>query len=122
MPKSTIPAAATGLPDPIFAAIERHRSAEQTLTEAARRADKVIALEKREGPSDAEIATCNKALEADCKAFADFCQTVPLTPAGVLAMIAHARKYWIDGPSDENLAAVFDTLTKSPALKGGSNA
>ena len=73
--------------DPIFAAIERHRTAREALGIAAIAADEVAAELEGRTVSQAELDAVDAANDAFADAIADLIATTPATLAGIQALL-----------------------------------
>jgi hypothetical protein len=111
--------ATAGEPDPIFPAIDRHRRLEAAFDDVCRLTDEVAA--KQDGreitPSDEELY--DHASERADSALAALVGTVPVTVAGVRAMLTYV--FSLDSLEDETRDACLASLLRSPALAGGAH-
>ena len=90
VPALSLPAFADPKPDPIFAAIEKHRQAYV----AKMRACRIEAEADHDNPKRAEIeASAAKADAASDKAALALTTTQPTTMAGVLALLEHVQAF-----------------------------
>lgn len=100
LPLISVPAMATAAsaePDPIFAAIEKHRVA-LAATEAA--------------PTDAEVA---EAAAFDSDLMHDLAETVPQTVAGLRAMVLHFAEIQRSTGEDYDVGVAFPAIAQAMA-------
>ena len=88
LPAIGLPIAAAAEPDPIFAAIERHRQAETAKNECYVAADRLV----EQGHEVDFNAYTNAAYNGAWDALYDLSETLPTTIAGMLAMVIYAQE------------------------------
>ena len=96
-------------PDPILAAIERHKKAFDIFADASVAAD--------ENASEANEAALARATAAEREALDALYQTPPQTAAGMRAAVAHFVEYDM-GCVPECSGRFLSTLLRSPVLAG----
>jgi len=106
-------AAAPADADPIFAAIERHETAEVRYCAACNLTDEVAARIEQRAITDEDHAEFDAASRNSDEALDAFLETAPTTVAGVRAFLRHC----IDQDSvEEFLTEALETLLDSPVL------
>ena len=97
----------SAIPDPIFAAIERHRAAFARLGE----------LDKSHGrtAADEDIAVFERANAAEEEALSALLETVPTSIAGIIAALKYLLEF-NDDDSGEAIGEFVRTLVQSPLL------
>ena len=109
--------AATNEPDPIFAAIERHKEAWQAFSAACDPTDEISADQEGRAITEDDEAAWDASEEAEREAFYEAIGTAPITVRGIQALLEYAIK--IEAGGGEVLwADLGATLLKSPVLVG----
>ncbi len=120
----TSPAAATESSDaidPVFAAIEKHRRLSAEFSRVCVLTDETPELEGRE-PTTAENDLYERAVASEDAALDELVETVPLTVAGIRAMLTHVFDRGIfDALDGEQNKACIAAVLRSPVLGGGSD-
>lgn len=114
-PAAALPtiAGAISEPDPIFAAIERHKAAEARYCAACGLTDEAAAQNEDRVITTADLDEFDEADHVCDEAMSEFLMTPPTTVAGVRAFLRHC----IDEESIEYfLGEALETLLRSPAL------
>jgi hypothetical protein len=106
-------AAMAALPDPIFAAIERHRSTWAAVEAMAPIVDEVAAMRKGRKVTQADWEASERASAMDEQALNLLLNTAPTTAAGMRAAIQYLFGY-DDGRLPENIGQFLVSLLKSP--------
>lgn len=115
-PIAGLPAlAAAPEPDPIFAAIDRHRTCFVTFCEAIERTDNVLADQEGRKVTEADHAAYRAASRIEADALDALLATEPRTKAGARAALEHLIEYDADCVP-EACAAFLPALLKSPVL------
>jgi hypothetical protein len=102
-------------PDPIFAAIERHKKAWRTFSATCDLTDNVLAEKEGRIVTEADEAIYEAASDAEHEARAALFNTPAQTAAGMRAFIEHHIEYDA-GLMDEVVAAFLASLLQSPVL------
>jgi len=102
-------------PDPIFAAIERHKKAWRVFSDCCDLTDNVAAENEGRIVTEADEAAYEAANDAEYEARDVLFQTPAETVAGVRAFIEHYIEYDA-GCMDEVTAAFLESLLESPVL------
>jgi hypothetical protein len=101
------------IPDPIFAAIEAHRSAWVAEMGAMDRADEPLAREQGRTVTPADVEANERAKRATDDAMAALQQTAPVTMAGLGAAIAYLVA-WDGDQMCEDASTGLQALQRSP--------
>jgi len=108
------PALAQSAPDPMFAAIAEHTRLWEALEAACRQEGRAMTMF---GSRSAEHAAAMRGVEAamapEGAALNRLLETVPATPAGLLAWLDHLGSpmgFGEDGPSDQEFPAILATV------------
>ncbi|MGE7152340.1 hypothetical protein ACQKJ1_01185 [Methylorubrum rhodesianum] len=107
-------------PDPILAAIERHRTAAQAFHESADKADRT--WEVQGGTDPAAEAAWQAADLAQIEAWNALFDTQPTTAAGLVALLRHVGEHaesMLDTGGSYTAASIFDTMAGHVAALGG---
>jgi len=104
--------------DPIFAAIERHKTAWRAFSDACGLTDEVLAEEEGREVTEADEAAHNAAEEAERDAFYEAIGMAPVTVAGMRALLEYAIELE-DGGGEVLWIDLGATLLKSPVLRDG---
>lgn len=102
-------------PDPIFAAIARHKAAWDAFGIACAATDEVLAKQQGRKITPADIAADEAAVEVERQALEDMIEVVPQTAAGMRAAIAH-MVYIERGCVPEMGGRFLTALLESPLL------
>jgi hypothetical protein len=126
---AALPTNAEQSADPIFAAIEKHRSAVKACDTAYAYVDEVVALAEQKFGSGDDVHRARRefientigdedkysdaAFSAKCDAFEKFCETAPTTAAGLKAMLLRASEV-IERDEDAFIRQpIFATLARA---------
>ena len=104
-------------PDPIFAAIERHRDAWRYFESVLNRVDEVLARQHGREVTPEDERVYEAASRVECAAMATLCDTPPKSVAGMRAAIEHFVKHE-DGCEPEISGYFLATLLRSRVLSG----
>jgi len=105
--------------DPIFAAIDRHKTAWRAFSDACGLTDEVLAEEEGREVTEADEAAHEAAEEAERDAFYEAIGMAPVTAAGMRALLEYAIELE-DGGGEVLWGDLGATLLKSPLLAGDS--
>lgn len=103
-------AAAIPVLDPVFAAIERHKSAWDAFDAACSLTDNALARQQGREVTKADEAAFERANVAEQEALDGLMSTSPTTLAGMRAALEYAK------PDDDSCIRVVATLLASPLL------
>jgi hypothetical protein len=101
-------------PDPIFAAIERHREAIAAFESACRRTDNVTAQQQGRRVTRADERAYNAAHRREVKAMSELQSTTPLTVEGARAAMQYLIDF--DAPDSSASGKFLPALMKSALL------
>jgi hypothetical protein len=105
-------------PDPIFAAINRHKALFHVFGETCSLADEVVAEQQERQVSDAERALYNDAGKLECEARKAFVATIPLTEQGIIAGLKYAAQVDRDYGQTGHIKKFAKSVRKSPLMVG----
>ncbi len=108
-------AARAATADPIFAAIERHKTAWRAVGALSPSIDDVAAMRKGREVARAERDAYERASATEENALDELLTTTPETAAGMRATIAYLVSF-DDGRLPDNLGLFLATLLKSPSF------
>jgi hypothetical protein len=102
--------------DPVFAAIEAHRSAWGAEMAAMDRADRVLAMKEGRTVTPADVEAKERASGAEKEAIAALQQTAPVTMAGLRAAIAYLIE-WDEGQMGDDASTGLQALLRTPLFE-----
>ncbi len=105
------------LPDPVFAAIERHKAAYEACEATSFAIDDLINDPEGREVSEAEWDALERAHKNENTAFDELVTVTPETPAGMRAIIAHLIRI-DDGRLSDKMRQLLSLLQKSSLLAG----
>lgn len=120
LPVAAAAAAHADADDPIFAAIERHRRLEAEFSRVCGITDEVAAAEEGRTITAADEQVYERVSDAADTGLDALVETVPVTVAGVRAMLAYV--FGADLLEDEVRDCCIESVLQSPVLAGGVHA
>jgi len=123
-PLASLPVTAAALaqqPDPIFAAIDRHKAALSAFVAASTLTDEVVAKQEGRDITEADEAVYLAADGAEAAALDDLLATVPLTAAGAGAALIYLVEQG-SGNVSQPVCKFIETLMQSPIFANNPEA